>query len=174
MKCLGFFVLTVSNLSFQTPGGPTDRSVRGAHGQQHHDLECCDFWAARHTVRGRHLQADDRVHRGVPEQAADGSLRVENVPPERVRRRGHLSGHSAEQMESHVRCVSNSDLHTGEFDRLFRDSAEFELFASLFQSLLSDPNPNSPANSMAAQLYKENRREYEKRVKACVEQSFID
>jgi ubiquitin-conjugating enzyme E2 A len=44
----------------------------------------------------------------------------------------------------------------------------------LLQSLLSDPNPNSPANSMAAQLYKENRREYEKRVKACVEQSFID
>jgi ubiquitin-conjugating enzyme E2 A len=43
-----------------------------------------------------------------------------------------------------------------------------------FQSLLSDPNPNSPANAMAAQLYKENRREYEKRVKACVEQSFID
>lgn len=44
----------------------------------------------------------------------------------------------------------------------------------LSQSLLSDPNPNSPANSMAAQLYKENRREYEKRVKSCVEQSFID
>merc|ERR1711983_165441 len=42
------------------------------------------------------------------------------------------------------------------------------------QSLLSDPNPNSPANSMAAQLFKENRREYEKRVKACVEQSWVD
>lgn len=42
------------------------------------------------------------------------------------------------------------------------------------QSLLSDPNPNSPANSIAAQLYKENRREYEKRIKACVEQSFTD
>ena len=42
------------------------------------------------------------------------------------------------------------------------------------QSLLSDPNPNSPANSMAAQLFKENRREYEKRVKACVEQSWCD
>ena len=40
------------------------------------------------------------------------------------------------------------------------------------QSLLSDPNPNSPANSLAAQLYKENKREYEKRVKACVEQSW--
>ena len=35
-------------------------------------------------------------------------------------------------------------------------------------------NPNSPANSMAAQLFKENRREYEKRVKACVEQSWVD
>ena len=37
---------------------------------------------------------------------------------------------------------------------------------------LSDPNPNSPANSMAAQLFKENRREYERRVKACVEESW--
>ena len=42
------------------------------------------------------------------------------------------------------------------------------------QSLLSDPNPNSSANGMAAQLFKENRREYEKRVKACVEQSWCD
>lgn len=48
------------------------------------------------------------------------------------------------------------------------------LFSYYLQSLLSDPNPNSPANSMAAQLYKENRREYEKRVKMCVEQSFVD
>ncbi|XP_030378994.1 ubiquitin-conjugating enzyme E2-17 kDa-like [Scaptodrosophila lebanonensis] len=42
------------------------------------------------------------------------------------------------------------------------------------QSLLCDPNPNSPANSTAAQLFKENRREYEKRVRACVEQSFAE
>ena len=37
-------------------------------------------------------------------------------------------------------------------------------------SQLSDPNPNFPANSMAAhpsrQLFKENRREYDKRVMA--------
>ncbi|KAI6220824.1 39S ribosomal protein L28, mitochondrial [Aphelenchoides fujianensis] len=38
------------------------------------------------------------------------------------------------------------------------------------QSLLDEPNPNSPANSVAAQLYQENRREYEKRVAAIVEQ----
>ena len=38
------------------------------------------------------------------------------------------------------------------------------------QSLLDEPNPNSPANSKAAQIYQENRREYEKRVQQIVEQ----
>uniref|UniRef100_A0A8C1JC49 Ubiquitin-conjugating enzyme E2B (RAD6 homolog) n=1 Tax=Cyprinus carpio TaxID=7962 RepID=A0A8C1JC49_CYPCA len=42
------------------------------------------------------------------------------------------------------------------------------------QSLLDEPNPNSPANSQAAQLYQENKREYEKRVSAIVEQSWLD
>ena len=40
------------------------------------------------------------------------------------------------------------------------------------QSLLDEPNPNSPANSVAAQLYQENRREYDKRVAATVESSW--
>jgi ubiquitin-conjugating enzyme E2 A len=58
----------------------------------------------------------------------------------------------------------------------YRWSPTYDVSAILtsIQSLLSDPNPNSPANSMAAQLFKENRREYEKRVKACVEQSWCD
>lgn len=42
-----------------------------------------------------------------------------------------------------------------------------------FQSLLDEPNPNSPANNVAAQLYKDDKREYEKRVKAIVEESWI-
>uniref|UniRef100_A0A673J0K6 E2 ubiquitin-conjugating enzyme n=2 Tax=Sinocyclocheilus TaxID=75365 RepID=A0A673J0K6_9TELE len=42
------------------------------------------------------------------------------------------------------------------------------------QSLLDEPNPNSPANSQAAQLYQENKREYEKHVSAIVEQSWRD
>jgi len=41
------------------------------------------------------------------------------------------------------------------------------------QSLLCDPNPNSPANSEAARLYQENRREYERKVKEIVEQSWL-
>lgn len=41
------------------------------------------------------------------------------------------------------------------------------------QSLLNDPNPNSPANAEAARLWQENRREYAKRVKEVVEQSWV-
>jgi len=40
------------------------------------------------------------------------------------------------------------------------------------QSLLCDPNPNSPANSEAARLYNENRREYNRRVQEVVEVSW--
>lgn len=40
------------------------------------------------------------------------------------------------------------------------------------QSLLTDPNPNSPANVEAARLYTDNRREYERRVMDIVEQSW--
>lgn len=42
------------------------------------------------------------------------------------------------------------------------------------QSLLSDPNPASPANAEASQLYDRDRREYNKRVREIVEQSWID
>ncbi|PFH34907.1 putative ubiquitin conjugating enzyme E2 [Besnoitia besnoiti] len=40
------------------------------------------------------------------------------------------------------------------------------------QSLLSDPNPSSPANQEAARLYAENRREYNRRVQQCVNESW--
>lgn len=40
------------------------------------------------------------------------------------------------------------------------------------QSLLSDPNPDSPANAEASRLYTENIQEYFKRVKECVESSW--
>lgn len=40
------------------------------------------------------------------------------------------------------------------------------------QSLLTDPNPNSPANVEAAKLYQENRREYNRKVQEYVENSW--
>ncbi|KAI4092084.1 MAG: hypothetical protein Q9173_004325 [Seirophora scorigena] len=42
------------------------------------------------------------------------------------------------------------------------------------QSLLNDPNTSSPANVEASNLYKDNRREYTKRVKETVEKSWDD
>ncbi|KAI3733600.1 hypothetical protein L6452_13044 [Arctium lappa] len=40
------------------------------------------------------------------------------------------------------------------------------------QSLLCDPNPNSPANSEAARIFSENIREYNRKVREIVEQSW--
>jgi len=42
------------------------------------------------------------------------------------------------------------------------------------QSLLCDPNPNSPANAEAAKLYQENRREYNRRVVQNVENTLAE
>lgn len=39
-------------------------------------------------------------------------------------------------------------------------------------SLLADPNPDSPANTQAAELFQENRREYDRRVRWVVEESW--
>ena len=39
------------------------------------------------------------------------------------------------------------------------------------QSLLTDPNPNSPANATASKMFVNNYQEYCARVKAVVEQS---
>jgi ubiquitin-conjugating enzyme E2 A len=50
-------------------------------------------------------------------------------------------------------------------------SAAYELASVLtsVQALLIDPNPQSPANNEAAVLFTENRAEYNRRVKRCVE-----
>ncbi|RVW25964.1 Ubiquitin-conjugating enzyme E2 2 [Vitis vinifera] len=44
--------------------------------------------------------------------------------------------------------------------------------ATGLESLLCDPNPNSPANSEAARMFSENKREYNRRVREIVEQSW--
>lgn len=43
---------------------------------------------------------------------------------------------------------------------------------SRFHSLLNDPNTGSPANVEASNLYKDNRKEYTKRVRETVEKSW--
>jgi ubiquitin-conjugating enzyme E2 A len=52
---------------------------------------------------------------------------------------------------------------------------EWETVAdTLLHSLLNDPNTGSPANVEASNLYKDNRKEYTKRVRETVEKSWED
>lgn len=62
------------------------------------------------------------------------------------------------------RCVLRAFSHSGSRTRL----------ADSLPSLLNDPNTSSPANVEASNLYKDNRREYTKRVRETVEKSWED
>ena len=55
-------------------------------------------------------------------------------------------------------------------------SPTYDVLAILtsIQSLLTDPNPNSPANGEAARLYRESRKDYDAKVKSVVEESWED
>lgn len=46
------------------------------------------------------------------------------------------------------------------------------MFLTQIRSLLNDPNTSSPANVEASNLYKDNKREYVKRVRETVEKSW--
>jgi len=48
------------------------------------------------------------------------------------------------------------------------------LMRGVMNSLLNDPNTSSPANVEASNLYKDNRREYTRRVRNVVEKSWDD
>ncbi|CAL9042853.1 unnamed protein product [Musa banksii] len=56
---------------------------------------------------------------------------------------------------------------------MIRAAFEYQNFHYMvLLSLLCDPNPNSPANSEAARMFSENKREYNRRVREIVEQSW--
>jgi ubiquitin-protein ligase len=52
-------------------------------------------------------------------------------------------------------------------------TAMFWILISM-RSLLNDPNTSSPANVEASNLYKDNKKEYTKRVRESVEKSWED
>lgn len=60
------------------------------------------------------------------------------------------------------------DILKGQWSPIYDISA----ILTSIQSLLCDPNPKSPANAEAARLFSENRREYNRRVRKCVEATF--
>ncbi|KAJ9116192.1 Ubiquitin-conjugating enzyme E2 2 [Naganishia adeliensis] len=57
-----------------------------------------------------------------------------------------------------------------------RWSPTYDVMAILtsVQSLLNDPNPGSPANAEAAQLFRDNMKEYIRRVRLIVDESWVD
>ncbi|KAL3878195.1 hypothetical protein ACJMK2_030563 [Sinanodonta woodiana] len=69
---------------------------------------------------------------------------------------------------------NETDLTSNISAQMFKDWRNNNCQPNYWQSLLHDPNPNSPANNEAAQLYRENRREYEKKVAAIVQESWND
>lgn len=89
-----------------------------------------------------------------------------------------MSGHIAESVEPDVRCGSYSDQYT----KVGLDLHQWWVMRHLrvwgvdrdICSLLNDPNTSSPANVEASNLYKDNRREYTKRVRDIVERSWED
>ena len=72
------------------------------------------------------------------------------------------------------RLVSGLMFSPCDFCSRWSPSYDVASILTSIQSLLDAPNPNSPANSLAAQLYQTDRREYEKRVAAIVEESWLD
>ncbi|KAF2538478.1 hypothetical protein F2Q68_00020376, partial [Brassica cretica] len=58
------------------------------------------------------------------------------------------------------------------YDHPWLNNLSFSSFFFKSQSLLCDPNPNSPANLEAARMFSESKREYNRRFREVVEQSW--
>ena len=68
---------------------------------------------------------------------------------------------------------ANGDLCLDILQNRWSPTYDVSAILTSVQSLLHDPNPNSPANAEAARLFTDNKKEYVKRVKESVEASWI-
>jgi ubiquitin-conjugating enzyme E2 A len=74
----------------------------------------------------------------------------------------------------HPNVYANGELCLDILQNRWSPTYDVAAILTSIQSLLHDPNPNSPANAEAAQLYRENMKEYIRRVKDTVEESWLD
>ena len=74
----------------------------------------------------------------------------------------------------HPNVYANGDICLDILNKAWTPIYDVASILTSIQSLLTDPNPSSPANMEAARLYSENRREYERRVRDCVEKSLAE
>ncbi|KAG0420143.1 Ubiquitin-conjugating enzyme E2 2 [Dictyocoela roeselum] len=74
----------------------------------------------------------------------------------------------------HPNIYKNGDLCLDLLKNKWAPTYDVSCILLSVQSLLNDPNVESPANSDAASLYVEDRKEYLRRVRECVEDSWAD
>ena len=74
----------------------------------------------------------------------------------------------------HPNVYANGELCLDILQNRWSPTYDVAAILTSIQSLLHDPNPNSPANAEAAQLYRENMKEYVRRVKVTVEECWLD
>ena len=73
----------------------------------------------------------------------------------------------------HPNVYENGNLCLDIIQNRWSPSYDVQSILTSVQSLLNDPNPNSPANAEAARLYKDNRAEYVRKIRICVEDSWL-
>ncbi|KAI9209384.1 ubiquitin-conjugating enzyme/RWD-like protein [Polychytrium aggregatum] len=73
----------------------------------------------------------------------------------------------------HPNVYANGDLCLDILQNRWSPTYDVAAILTSIQSLLNDPNPNSPANAEAARLFQESRKEYVKRVREIVEESWL-
>ncbi|KEI40536.1 uncharacterized protein L969DRAFT_15896 [Mixia osmundae IAM 14324] len=74
----------------------------------------------------------------------------------------------------HPNVYANGELCLDILQNRWSPTYDVAAILTSVQSLLHDPNPNSPANAEAAQLYRDNYKSYCKRVRETVEASWMD
>ncbi|KAK3814931.1 MAG: ubiquitin-conjugating enzyme E2 2 [Benniella sp.] len=72
----------------------------------------------------------------------------------------------------HPNVYANGELCLDILQNRWSPAYDVGAILTSIQSLLHDPNPNSPANAEAANLYRENKKEYTRRVREIVEASW--
>lgn len=73
----------------------------------------------------------------------------------------------------HPNVYADGDLCLDILQNRWSPTYDVSAILTSVQSLLHDPNPNSPANAEAAKLFREDQREYVRRVRETVEQSWM-
>jgi len=74
----------------------------------------------------------------------------------------------------HPNVYANGELCLDVLSNRWSPTYDVAAILTSVQSLLNDPNTSSPANVEAGNLYKDHRKEYQKRVRETVEQSWSE